>query len=47
MQTNRQKMRAGAWYTCIDDEQEALRVTARSAVHEQNTLHPARPIARD
>lgn len=33
-------MRAGDWYNCVDDELEALRVTARSAVHEHNTLPP-------
>ncbi len=38
--TERQKMRAGEWYTCLDDELEALRVTARSAVHEHNLLAP-------
>lgn len=40
MKTERQKMQAGNWYTCIDDELEALRVTARSAVHQHNTLRP-------
>lgn len=40
MRTERQKMQAGDWYTCIDDELEALRVKARSAVHEHNTLPP-------
>ncbi len=34
-------MAAGEWYCCIDDELEALRVTARVAVHEHNTLPPA------
>ncbi len=38
--TERQKMIAGEWYTCLDDELEALRVTARSAVHEHNFLAP-------
>ena len=40
MSTERQKMKAGDWYTCIDDELEALRITARAAVHEHNHLHP-------
>ncbi|WP_415404541.1 sugar O-acetyltransferase [Tateyamaria sp. SN3-11] len=44
MRTERQKMEAGDWYTCLDDELEQLRVTARDAVHEHNTLPPgARP----
>ncbi len=34
----RQKMEAGEWYTCLDDELEALRVKARAAVHEHNHL---------
>lgn len=38
--TERQKMAAGKWYTCLDDELEALRVEARSAVHQHNTLPP-------
>ncbi|WP_299402270.1 sugar O-acetyltransferase [uncultured Roseobacter sp.] len=38
--TERQKMEAGDWYTCLDDELEQLRVTARAAVHEHNILHP-------
>ncbi|MDA5094711.1 sugar O-acetyltransferase [Aliiroseovarius sp. KMU-50] len=40
MRTERQKMVAGDWYNCVDDELEALRVVARSAVHEHNSLHP-------
>ena len=40
MKTERQKMAAGEWYTCLDDELEALRATARSAVHEHNSLPP-------
>ena len=38
--TERQKMDAGEWYTCIDDELEALRVAARDAVHQHNTMPP-------
>ena len=33
-------MQAGDWYNCVDDELESLRVIARSAVHEHNSLHP-------
>lgn len=39
--SEREKMAAGEWYTCLDDELEALRVVARAAVHEHNTLPPA------
>ncbi|CDX54573.1 maltose O-acetyltransferase [Mesorhizobium plurifarium] len=38
--SERMKMAAGQWYTCIDDELEALRVTARDAVFEHNSLPP-------
>lgn len=40
MSSEREKMAAGQWYCCVDDELEALRVVARSAVYEHNTLHP-------
>ena len=40
--TERQKMLAGQYYTCIDDELKALRMTARQAVHEHNCLDPNR-----
>ncbi|WP_299351698.1 sugar O-acetyltransferase [uncultured Shimia sp.] len=40
MKTEREKMEAGAWYTCLDDELEAMRQTARSAVHQHNSLAP-------
>ncbi len=40
MRTERQKMQAGEWYTCLDDELEALRVRAREAVFEHNHLPP-------
>ncbi|MGH1484540.1 MAG: sugar O-acetyltransferase [Geminicoccales bacterium] len=39
--SEREKMAAGEWYTCLDDELEVLRVTARAAVHQHNTLPPA------
>lgn len=40
MKTELQKMNAGDWYICVDDELEALRGTARAAVHEHNTMPP-------
>ena len=40
--SERQKMQAGQWYTCIDPELAALRATAQAAVHEHNTLPPDR-----
>ena len=39
-ESERAKMAAGQWYTCLDDELEALRATARDAVFEHNTLPP-------
>ena len=38
--TEREKMVAGEWYTCIDDELERLRRRARNAVHQHNTMPP-------
>lgn len=38
--SERAKMAASEWYTCLDDELEALRVTARDAVFEHNSLPP-------
>lgn len=38
--TQRDKMAAGEWYTCIDPELEALRRLARNAIHQQNTMAP-------
>ena len=40
--TELERMLAGDWYTCIDDELEGLRHAARAAVHEHNTLDPER-----
>ncbi|SDQ85635.1 maltose O-acetyltransferase [Pseudovibrio sp. Tun.PSC04-5.I4] len=40
MTTEREKMEAGEWYTCIDDELELIRQAAHRAVHEHTTLHP-------
>ena len=38
--TEREKMQAGAWYNCLDPDLDALRSTARRAVHQHNTLPP-------
>jgi maltose O-acetyltransferase len=35
-------MAAGEWYTCLDPELEALRIVARDAVFEHNSLPPRR-----
>lgn len=40
MATEREKMAAGEWYSCLDDELELLRDMARGAVHAHNTLPP-------
>ncbi|MBF9036616.1 sugar O-acetyltransferase [Rhodobacterales bacterium HKCCE2091] len=40
MPSEREKMAAGQWYCCVDDELEAMRVRARAAVHAHNTLTP-------
>lgn len=38
--TEREKMAAGEWYNCVDGELESLRVVARRAVFEHNSMHP-------
>ncbi|MER8425843.1 sugar O-acetyltransferase [Mesorhizobium sp. M0228] len=38
--SERTKMAAGEWYCCLDPELEALRITARDAVFEHNSLPP-------
>ena len=38
--TNRTKMAAGEWYTCLDPELEAVRAQTSIAVHQHNTLPP-------
>jgi maltose O-acetyltransferase len=38
--SERTKMASGEWYCCLDPELEALRITARDAVFEQNSLPP-------
>lgn len=40
MTSERMKMAAGEWYCCLDPELDALRQTARRAVHRHNTIHP-------
>ena len=35
-----EKMAAGEWYCCLDDELDRLRQRARRAVHAHNTLPP-------
>ncbi|MDR6818053.1 maltose O-acetyltransferase [Neorhizobium sp. 2083] len=40
MASEREKMAAGEWYCCLDPELDALRDTARIAVHSQNTMPP-------
>ena len=39
--SERDKMAAGEWYSCLDAELDALRLTAREAVHQHNTMSPA------
>lgn len=39
-QSERAKMAAGEWYSCLDPELEALRVAARDAVFEHNSMPP-------
>jgi len=36
----REKMAAGEWYACLDGELEALRVMARDAVFDHNSMPP-------
>ncbi|ANK83907.1 maltose O-acetyltransferase [Rhizobium sp. N1314] len=40
MASEREKMVAGEWYCCLDDELDHLRRQARLAVHAHNTLPP-------
>jgi maltose O-acetyltransferase len=40
MASERDKMRGGDWYCCLDPELDALRAQARAAVHAHNTLSP-------
>ena len=38
--SEREKMAAGEWYSCIDAELARLRARARDAIHEHNNLLP-------
>ncbi|MFA3917958.1 sugar O-acetyltransferase [Ruegeria hyattellae] len=38
--SQKDKMLVGAWYSCLDDELEAMRQRARNAVHKHNTMPP-------
>lgn len=38
--SEREKMAAGEWYTCLDPELDALRLAAANAVFEHNSLPP-------
>ncbi|WP_313614071.1 maltose acetyltransferase domain-containing protein, partial [Rhizobium sp.] len=40
MPTEREKMAAGEWYSCMDAELDLLRSRARRAVHQHNTMPP-------
>lgn len=40
MSTEREKMAAGEWYSCMDADLDMLRDRARRAVHQHNTLPP-------
>ena len=40
MTSNRIKMEAGEWYSCLDPDLDVLRRTARRAVHTHNHLDP-------
>lgn len=40
MLSEREKMALGEWYTCLDDELDALRNAARRAVHQHNIMPP-------
>ncbi|MCZ7498135.1 sugar O-acetyltransferase [Agrobacterium rhizogenes] len=40
MSTEREKMAAGEWYSCMDAELDILRWRARGAVHQHNTMPP-------
>lgn len=40
--SERQKMKLGQWYCCLDPELDSLRMRAREAVHEHNIMPPRR-----
>ncbi|MGE0280293.1 MAG: sugar O-acetyltransferase [Rhizobiaceae bacterium] len=39
--SEREKMHAGEWYSCVDPELDGLRLAALEAVYEHNMLSPA------
>jgi maltose O-acetyltransferase len=39
-QSERDKMIAGEWYSCLTPELEAMRKRARAAVHQHNAMNP-------
>ncbi|MCZ4257742.1 sugar O-acetyltransferase [Sulfitobacter sp. G21635-S1] len=41
MRSAQEKMAAGEWYSCLDPALDALRRTAREAVHQHNHMPPA------
>jgi maltose O-acetyltransferase len=40
--SEREKMAAGEWYTCVDPELAKMRARARDAIHEHNNLPPGK-----
>jgi maltose O-acetyltransferase len=40
MRSEREKMAAGEWYCCMDDELDGLRENARRAVHQHTVMPP-------
>jgi maltose O-acetyltransferase len=40
MASDYEKMAAGEWYCCLDAELDRLRIAARYAVHQHNTMAP-------
>lgn len=40
MMSEREKMAAGTWYSCLDEELEEMRMVARRAVHQHATMAP-------
>jgi maltose O-acetyltransferase len=40
--SEREKMAAGEWYTCIDPELASMRARVRDAIHEHNSLPPGK-----
>mgnify|MGYP000191597177 FL=1 len=40
MTSEREKMASGAWYCCVDEELDAMRMAARRACHAHATMDP-------